>query len=114
MRRRTPLVPLLAALTIAALVPPAAGAATRSCGSVGFTPNSDDGAFGIRAQGVSCRTARSVARASRPYGPSGEPGDVYRYRHRRFRCVGRQRDTGLASVRFRCTRGSAVVTFSRS
>jgi len=81
---------------------------------VGFTPQSDDGAFGIRAQGVTCRTARRVARASEPYGPSGEPGDVFRYRVRHFRCVGRQRDTPLPSVRFRCTRASAVVTFTRT
>ena len=111
MRRAVPLV--LAALALAALPAPA-GAATRSCGNVGFTPQSDDGAFGIRATGVRCRTARAVARASEDYGPSGEPGDVFRYRARRFRCVGRQRDTELPSVRFRCRRGDAVVTFSRT
>ena len=33
---------------------------------------------------------------------------------RRARCVGRQRDTKLPSVRFRCRRGDALVTFDRT
>ncbi|HEV2813229.1 MAG TPA: hypothetical protein VGW10_08265 [Solirubrobacteraceae bacterium] len=104
-----------ATVTLALALPAPAGAATtRSCGFVGFEPNSDNGAFQIRARGVSCRTARSVARASAPYGPQGDDGRVVRYRARRFACVGRERDSGLASVRFRCTRAAAVITFVRS
>ena len=104
---------LLVGLLAAAWPAPAAGA-TRACGNVGFEPNSDAGAFGIRATGVRCRTARAVARASRTYGPSGDPGRIWRYRARRFRCVGRELDTALPQVRWRCRRGDALVTFSKS
>ncbi|MDQ3741064.1 MAG: hypothetical protein M3389_08995 [Actinomycetota bacterium] len=106
---------LALAVFLLALVPaPGAVAAERSCGSIGFQPNTDFGAFGIRARDVGCRTARRVARASREHGPTGEPGTVRRYRARRFRCVGRERATNLPSIRFRCTRGEALVTFTRT
>ena len=108
--------PVLLALVLVAFaaVPSPASAAERRCGNIGFTPASDDGVSGIRAEGVSCRTARSVARASEPCGPTGTPGTVKRYRHRRFRCVGRERATALPSMRWRCTRGAAVVRFVRT
>ena len=91
-----------------------ASAATRSCGSIGFTPNSDEGVSDIRATGVRCRTARRVARAAREHGPSGRPGTIFRYRAYRFRCRGRELDTALPSVRFRCVRGAAVVRFVKT
>ena len=102
MRRIAPLVILAAAFALPAAP---AGAAT-DCGFVAYIPNTDSGAFDIRAKGVSCATARSVARAAKRAGR--------RYEHRHFRCRGRAVDTALPSTRFRCTRGDAVVTFNRS
>ncbi len=90
---------------------PAGAAVTRSCGQISFTPNSDDGIFSIRARGVGCITARRVARAARPL---KIVGGGRRYRSRGFACRGRFDDEGLPTVRWRCTRGSAVITFSRS
>ena len=100
-------------LTFAALLfaVPAADGATRSCGTVVFTPNSDDGAFGVRATFVSCRTARQVAARSQRTSPVDGPT---RYRALGFRCRGRARDTALPTMRWRCTRSGAVVTFTRS
>ena len=109
-----PLVLLTAAVVAIAGAPASADAASLSCGSIGWTPNSDDGAFDIRARDVGCRKARRVARAAKPYGPSGEPGTTFRYRARGFRCVGTERDTALPSIRFSCRRDSARVTFSRT
>ncbi|HEX2087890.1 MAG TPA: hypothetical protein VHF89_19545 [Solirubrobacteraceae bacterium] len=84
----------------------------RSCRPVAFTPNSDDGAGGIRAQGTTCRTARRVARASRDHGPTRRP---YRYRARGFRCRGRDDETQqLPTVRWECVRGSRLVVFDRT
>lgn len=103
---------LLAALCIGAAT--AAPASARSCGSIAFTPNSDEGAGDIRARGVRCRVARRVARASRSHGPSGEAGTIFRYRARRFRCRGRELDTPLPSVRYRCVRGRSVVRFVKT
>ena len=54
---------LLAVLCIAVASVAPASAAARSCGSIAFTPNSDEGAGDIRARGVRCRVARRVARA---------------------------------------------------
>ena len=105
------LVALLVALSSAA-VP--ASAATRSCGSIGLSPNSDEVVGDIRATGVGCRTARRVARASRDHGPSGRPGTIFRFRAYRFRCRGRELDTALPAVRYRCVRGAAVVRFVKT
>jgi hypothetical protein len=88
-----------------------AQAAARSCGTVAFAPNSEDGAFDIRATGVGCATARRVARAAR--NTDVAPG-TQRYRRAGFVCTGRYDGSGLPSVRFRCTRGVAVVRFVRS
>jgi hypothetical protein len=103
---------LAAGLGLSALIPATAPAApVKRCGSIAFTPQSDDGVFGIRAIGVGCRTARRVARASRPYGVGDEP---YRYSARGFACRGTLRDTALPTVRWRCTREDSVVRFDRS
>ena len=97
---------LLVVVTAAVAWPATPAGAATDCGFVAFIPNSDSGAFNIRATGVTCRTARSVARASK--------GSPKRYRHRHFRCRGRDINTSLPSTRFRCTRGDALVTFNRS
>jgi hypothetical protein len=103
-------------VVLAAAAPASAEAATRNCGSVAFASASDNGAFQIRATGVSCRTARAVARASRPaaLGPA-EGRTSATYRIRRFRCRG-VADTAseLPALRYTCRRAAARVRFVRS
>ena len=83
------------------VAPPAA-----SCGDVAYRPNTDAGAFRIRAAGVSCPTARQLARDAEnralPFALHG------------FRCRGRHVDAALPYTRITCTRGNAEVTFRRS
>ena len=81
--------------------PPAA-----SCGDVAYQPNTDADAFQIRAGGVSCATARRLARDA-----EGRP---LPFRLRGFRCRGRHVDGALPYGRVICTRGGAAVTFRRS
>jgi hypothetical protein len=76
------------------------------CASIGFTPNSDHGAFGIRARNVDCDVAQEVARG-------GEDGDL-RYRRAGLRCRGTFDDAGLAKTVYRCTRPGSRVTFAVS
>ena len=78
----------------------------RACAPVGFTPDSDDGAFGIRARNVGCAVARDVARGA-------VDGDL-RYRRAGLRCRGVFDDARLAQTIYRCTRRGARVTFSAS
>ena len=100
-----------ATLAVLALAGDGAAAETRRCGSIGFTPNSDDGAFAIRATGTTCRTARAVARASREHGVEDPPD---RYTARGFTCRGRYVERELTVVLYRCTRGRATVRFDRT
>src|SRR4051812_3390459 len=86
-------------------------AKSRGCGSIGFTPNSDDGAGDIRARHVSCRVARKVARKSKPFGPS-HPDP---YKARGFRCRGRHLPSaGLEAALYTCHRGRKTVAFQRT
>jgi hypothetical protein len=85
-------------------------ASSRSCGSVAFQPNTDDGAGGIRARGVSCKRARAVARGSQPFGPSNAGA----YRKLGFRCTGRTVDAALPTALYTCRDGSATVAFQRT
>jgi hypothetical protein len=78
----------------------------RKCASIGFTPNSDHGAFGIRARNVDCDVAQEVARG-------GEDGDLG-YRRSGLRCRGVFDDAGLAKTVYRCTRPGERVTFAVS
>jgi hypothetical protein len=92
-----------------ALAPAATAGATVSakrCGSVPFTPQSDDLAAGITAVGVSCRTARRFVRDS-----DGRPGRTYRG----YTCVRRSvdRPDSLAYTRYRCTSGSKLIRWKR-
>jgi hypothetical protein len=104
------------ALGLVVAAPASADGATRNCGSVAFATASDNGAFQIRATGVSCRTARAIARASRPaaFGPA-EGRTSATYRIRRFRCRG-VADTAseLPALRYTCRRAAARVRFVRS
>lgn len=111
MRRPACLVVCAALLLAGGLPIPAGAALTRSCGQISFTPNSDDGIFRIRARGVGCVTARRVARAARSL---KIVDGARRYRSRGFACRGAFDDEGLPTVRWRCTRGAAVITFQRS
>ena len=86
-------------------------APTHACGHVGFTPNSEDGAFAIAATSGDCTTAREVARAS-------EPTDLSSYRQTfafdGFDCLGIAIGTVLPQVQWSCERAHAHVTFRRS
>lgn len=112
--RRTILTATLVAALIAAAAPAAAPAATRSCGTIAFTPRTEDGVGPIRARGVGCKTARRVAAGARGRGPSGVPGRRFRYRRDGFTCNGLERGTALPSVNYRCRRGRALVTFTKT
>lgn len=82
-------------------------APTRSCGDVGYTPQSDHGAFDIEARGVSCAVARGVARDA-----EGEPRT---FTTRGFRCAGERRtDRELPTTAFTCRSGERRVWFDRS
>ncbi len=78
----------------------------QSCGDVGYEPNTDAGAFKIRAKGVGCATARQLARDAE--------GRSLPFELRGFSCTGRQVDAALPYTRVTCTRGDAEVTFQRS
>ena len=88
-------------------------AATTACDDVSFTPRSDDGAFGIEARATDCATARDVARAARDVRVQARTA---RYSAEGFACVGRPTgdERALPGVRYRCTRGDAVVSFVRT
>jgi hypothetical protein len=91
---------LLAVCLVSLVLVPAASAA--SCGSTngGFNTH-------ITASGVSCKTARDVARAWLSSVMGGNRGT-----HRvadGFTCVNSAIPAGDASVRVRCTRGGAVI-----
>lgn len=83
---------------------------TRSCGRIDFSPNTEDGIFGIRSKGTTCRKARRVARAARVLGSQGP----FEYRQSGFVCRGRYESIGLPRVRWICRKGIATVTFDRT
>jgi hypothetical protein len=76
------------------------------CETLAFTPDSDHGAFSIRARNVSCAVAQRVARGA----VSGDR----RYRRARLRCRGVFDPHGLPKTVYRCTRPGARVTFLAS
>ena len=78
----------------------------RKCRTVIFTPNSDHGAFQLRARNVDCAIARDVARGA-------VRGDR-RYTRARLRCRGVLDQNGLPKTVYRCTRPGARVTFVAS
>lgn len=84
-----------------------AGGPERGCGDIAFEPQTDNGAFDIRAAGVGCEVAREVARAA-----EDASGD---YSASGFDCSGTVRENGLRTTEYTCTRDDgARVTFSRS
>ena len=100
---------LAVAIGVLLLLAPAAPASTapaKRCGSVFFTPQSDDLAAAIRAVGVRCSFARKFVRDS-----NGRPGKSYRG----FSCAKRlvDREDMLAHTRYRCTSGAKVIRWKR-
>lgn len=85
-----------------------------ACRQVGFVDNSDDVAARIRATGTTCATARAVA--YRSHGPSGAcfAGRPCAYRAQGFACRGSVVREALPSVRWHCTRASALITFTKT
>ena len=82
-----------------------------ACGMIGFTPQTDDGAFDIQATGVGCATAKQVARATRDRRVS----DPLSFSAEGFACTGeRTPSDALPGVAWRCERDGAVVTFTRN
>ncbi|MGK2936186.1 MAG: hypothetical protein ACSLFR_00010 [Solirubrobacteraceae bacterium] len=110
---RPPLALILASLIILVACAGSAGAATRSCASVVFEKNSENAALQIRATNVGCKTARAVARKSRNYGPDDVDGKRHSYRSRGFSCQGVEHNQTLPIVDWKCTKGSARITFSK-
>lgn len=85
--------------------------ATAACGDVAFTAHTDDGAFGIRAAGTDCATARAIARTTR----DRRPADPLAFNAAGFRCTGtRAPATALPGVAWRCERSDSTVTFTRN
>lgn len=82
------------------------GQGERDCGDVSYTPNTDHGAFDVRARGTSCSVARAIARDA-----EDEPR---RFTSRGYRCVGEPRRGGLPRTVFVCRNGDNRVSFSRS
>lgn len=95
--------------TTATVTPsPGDGGGMRDCGQVAFEPNTDDGAFDIRARGVDCPLAREVARAA-----EGRGGDRYRGPEG-FDCRPAGTVGELPSVVYECRAGGSLVTFDAS
>jgi hypothetical protein len=85
---------------------------TLKCQSVGFTPNSEDGAFDVMATGLSCADAEAFVRVAGARTSSGGPPelDVSGYH-----CVRtRSEQDPLPQAFYECTDGPRKVTFVRS
>jgi hypothetical protein len=80
--------------------------AGRACPMVIFTPNSDHGAFELRARNVGCGVAARVAR--------GAVAGDRRYRRAGMRCRGLFDEAGLPRTVYRCVKPGARVTFVAS
>lgn len=86
--------------------------AALDCGTVGFTPASEDAASQIKATGVSCEEARTFVEAAGARTSSGGP---QRVTVNGYRCVlTRSVDDPLPYADYECTNGSKKITFTRS
>jgi hypothetical protein len=90
---------------------PARRRTVRSCGAIAFERDTDNGVFGIQAQGTGCVTARRLARATRTRGVGRTP---YRYNLAGFTCRGTETLNVLPTVRWACVKRRAIVIFERS
>ena len=91
------------ALGLVTAMPASAHYTVNRCGSIGFTPQTDEGASDIRAHNMTCRAARRLVRAY--HNGDRTPLD--------FRCRSRGHDPadGLAHNDVICTRGVRRVTW---
>jgi hypothetical protein len=87
-------------------------ARSTSGGSVAFAPNSDWGAFEISAKGVSCDTARAIAKSSQ--GVDYDPPNAKVLTYGGFNCQPSETSRGMMEAVYRCGRTNAVVSFTRA
>ena len=82
------------------------------CGTVGFTPNSEDAASSITVTGGTCEEAKAFVEVAGTLTSSGGPAsvDVRGYRCVRTRSV----DDPLPAATYSCTRAGTTITFLRS
>ena len=82
------------------------------CGTVGFTPATEDAAGDITASGASCAEARAFVEMAGRQTSSGGPQevDVGGYHCERTRTE----QEPLPQAFYRCTKGSTTITFVRS
>ena len=86
--------------------------ATLDCGTVGFTPQSEDAASQIKATGVTCEEARTFVEAAGARTSSGGPQQVT---VNGYRCVlTRTVEDPLPFADYECTDGDKKITFTRS
>ncbi|MDQ4132093.1 MAG: hypothetical protein M3179_02550 [Actinomycetota bacterium] len=85
---------------------------TLDCGTVAFTPQSEDAASQIKATGLSCAEAQSVVRVVGEQTSAGGPAALDA---QGYHCVrtGGQEDP-LPQAFYECTKGSQKITFVRS
>lgn len=105
----TPTTPAPAPSETTATAPPGR---TVECGTVGFTPNSEDAASDITATGLDCAEARAFVEQAGRRTSSGGPAAL---EVAGFRCVRtRAEEDPLPVAHYRCTSGDRTVTFARS
>ena len=84
---------------------------TLKCQSIGFTPNTEDGAFDVMATGLSCADAEAFVRIAGARTSSGGPQSLS---VEGYRCVlARSEQEPLPQAFYDCTSGSRKVTFVR-
>lgn len=85
---------------------------TLDCGTVAFTPQSEDAASQIRATGLSCADAQAVVRVVGERTSAGGPAALDA---EGYHCVqtGSEEDP-LPQASYECTSGSKKITFVRS
>ncbi|MGI8781989.1 MAG: hypothetical protein ACR2L8_17805 [Solirubrobacteraceae bacterium] len=112
-RRAVAAAALLSALAVLAGGSPASAASAGvACGTIVFTPATEDGAFDIRATGTGCRSARKlVRRVARRHNFVSGPR---RFRVREYRCTVITEDEGLPVGHYRCRAGRKRVTWDKS
>ena len=82
---------------------------TLKCQSIGFTPNTEDGAFDVMATGLSCADAEAFVRIAGARTSSGGPQSLS---VEGYRCVlTRSEQEPLPQAFYDCTSGSRKVTF---
>ena len=92
--------------------PPTGTLGAVACGSVGFTPDSDDVAGEINATGLTCEEAREFVLAAGPRTSAVGPREVT---VNGYRCVmTHSEDDPLPAALYECENGERRVTFVRT